>query len=217
MVNLVEFNKNHVERAAQLYSEAMPDDFISQFGTELLKLINLQICNTTYSFGLSFVENGTLGGYIVCSLEADKLFSSVIKNHFFSLLWIGIKKSITKPLTLLEFFKARSVIKKVGKYGTEVELVTAALDPSFRGRGIGKALYIRACETCFNMGAEKIRATIHDEDPVINSLYAKLGFKKVGNYIFRNTTRNIMILDKNDPESYEIFTSELIKLNQYSQ
>ena len=85
------------------------------------------------------------------------------------------------------------------------KIITAGVDEKYRAKGVGGFLYLKACKKLRELGAKKIRAIIHDEDEMINSLYGRLGFVKQGQYQFRNTTRNVMILDFNDKNSVEKF------------
>ncbi len=202
------------DETAILYKEAMPDDFVSQFGSKLLKLINIELATSDYSSGIVFEEYGKLGGYIAYTLNSSKLYSNVVRKHFFKILLIFGTKLLTSPKFLFEYFKVRSVMKKLNSQSTQVELIIAGLKPEFRGRKIGKVIYIKAMEDCLLRGATEIKAIIHEEDPVINNLYKKLGFKERERMKFRNTIRKIMVFSINDQESMEIYKNALDLVNK---
>ena len=63
--------------------------------------------------------------------------------------------------------------------GGEAEILTLAVAPPARGKGLGRAL-IAAMRPCAALGAGSIFLEVGDDNPAALALYAGLGFERVG-------------------------------------
>lgn len=64
--------------------------------------------------------------------------------------------------------------------GGEAEILTLAVVPAARGRGLGRALLQAAIAQARDMGAETMFLEVGADNPQALALYAGLGFAKVG-------------------------------------
>ena len=64
--------------------------------------------------------------------------------------------------------------------GGEAEILTLAVAPAARGKGLGRALLQAAINRAQAMGAETMFLEVGDDNPRALALYAGLGFAKVG-------------------------------------
>ena len=64
--------------------------------------------------------------------------------------------------------------------GGEAEILTLAVAPAARGRGLGRRLLQAAIARARELGAETMFLEVGTENPAALALYARLGFAKVG-------------------------------------
>jgi ribosomal-protein-alanine N-acetyltransferase len=64
--------------------------------------------------------------------------------------------------------------------GTEAEILTLAVTPAARGQGLGRALLKSAANHAANLGAIRIFLEVGTDNPAALTLYAGLGFDRVG-------------------------------------
>lgn len=62
----------------------------------------------------------------------------------------------------------------------EAEILTLAVTPSARGKGLGRALLQAAISKARDMGAQTMFLEVGADNPAARALYAALGFTKVG-------------------------------------
>ena len=64
--------------------------------------------------------------------------------------------------------------------GSEAEILTLAVLPSARGKGLGRALMESAAAHAVTLGAENLFLEVGGENPAALALYTSLGFQRVG-------------------------------------
>jgi ribosomal-protein-alanine N-acetyltransferase len=64
--------------------------------------------------------------------------------------------------------------------GGEAEILTLAVAPAARRRGIGSSLVLAACQQAQEMGAEAVFLEVGRANEPAKSLYTQLGFRMVG-------------------------------------
>jgi ribosomal-protein-alanine N-acetyltransferase len=62
----------------------------------------------------------------------------------------------------------------------EAEILTLAVHPYKRGKGLGRALLQATISKVRSMGAKSVFLEVGVENPAARALYARLGFTKVG-------------------------------------
>ena len=64
--------------------------------------------------------------------------------------------------------------------GGEAEILTLAVTPAARGKGLGRKLLQAAISKAHAMGAQTMFLEVGTENPAALALYARLGFAKIG-------------------------------------
>ena len=64
--------------------------------------------------------------------------------------------------------------------GDEAEILTLAVTPAARGKGLGRALLVAAANHSQDLGAATMFLEVGTDNPAALALYAGLGFAKVG-------------------------------------
>lgn len=69
--------------------------------------------------------------------------------------------------------------------GTRARIEDLVVQDTARGKGVGKALILKAIETMRAMGAEAVDLTTHPSRVAANELYKKLGFVRRETNVYR--------------------------------
>lgn len=89
----------------------------------------------------------------------------------------------------------------------EAHIATLAVDPSFRGHGIGQRLLFRALSDCVGWGARSATLEVRASNLAAQSLYRDFGFEVVGQrphyYIDNDEDALIMTLEDMNEEYLE--------------
>src|SRR5581483_7309317 len=64
--------------------------------------------------------------------------------------------------------------------GGEAEILTLAVRPEARGKGLGRALILAMASHARTLGAGGVFLEVGDDNPAALALYAGLGFERVG-------------------------------------
>jgi len=64
--------------------------------------------------------------------------------------------------------------------GGEAEILTLAVEPQARGKGLGRALIAAMAAHALRLGAGSIFLEVGDDNPAALALYAGLGFERAG-------------------------------------
>ncbi|MFD5599461.1 ribosomal protein S18-alanine N-acetyltransferase [Leucobacter sp. NPDC058333] len=64
--------------------------------------------------------------------------------------------------------------------GTEADIQTIAVDPSFRGTGQGRRLMTALIDDAMERGVREVFLEVRADNPVAQRLYASLGFADIG-------------------------------------
>ena len=90
----------------------------------------------------------------------------------------AIEKLLAGPGALAFFTRHGFVLARAA--GGEAEILTLAVAPEARGRGLGRALLAAAAGHACEKGVENIFLEVGADNPAALALYAGLGFARVG-------------------------------------
>lgn len=85
---------------------------------------------------------------------------------------------LADPAVLLATDPAGFALGRVA--GPEAELLTLAVAPDARRRGLGAALLARLCRAAADAGAEEMLLEVAEPNVAARALYARAGFAEVG-------------------------------------
>jgi len=93
----------------------------------------------------------------------------------------------------------------------DAHMVTLAVDPSFRGRGLGTRLMLRLAEEACRAGAAHLTLEVRVSNRPAQSLYRRFGFETVGvrRHYYRDEDALIMWALDIDSEGYQRRLTEI--------
>lgn len=103
-------------------------------------------------------------------------FSSPWSSQFFSL---ELKKKNFAYYWVLEFNQMLVGYAGYWKIQDEAHLVTFAIHPSYRGRGLGKVLLTHILRDARKKGIKRVTLEVRESNQPAQHLYERFGFKKI--------------------------------------
>lgn len=178
-----------LDKIVNLHYGSLRDGVLYFLGKGVLKVFYHEILKDNDSILLAYYEKGRILGVAASTKNTSRLFNKIKLKYPHRLAAAILKKMAEDPLLLprLVFSKYSSSIKS--------ELLFLFVDPSSRGKGIGKALVKATSDRFKKMGIKKYKITILSSNIKGKEFYYKFGFKKSGNYRFMNEGRDILTLD----------------------
>jgi ribosomal protein S18 acetylase RimI-like enzyme len=153
----------------------------SRFGGEHLQFLYRSMAQDSGSYVGVAVTGDRPVGVISGTVSADALKTRLFKNASVARKGRLALRILSEPSLALEWRKGSKIGATIEYQGREVAAVLTAIavDPEFRGRGIGKLL-IAALERCFSeRGIESYRLDTLIANVPAREFYLKLGFKEL--------------------------------------
>lgn len=196
MIRRMEENDAHA--VSRIHGEALKIGFLSTFGEDFLKILYEGIVQSRYGFGYVYVEDSEIVGFISGTSNSSKLMSDVYRKKFLPFGKVIFRFSLRKPGTL------NSVIQSI-RYPrladqVSAELLSIAVIPEYRKKGVGKELVNALINHFDDLGISKFNVSVDQRLDGASKFYKELGFKYSGKIeIYKRTLDNFSynISDKN--------------------
>ena len=167
----------HAKAVALLHRDCIPTGFLSSLGPSFLRGLYRGIASSSVAFGHVWQdEAGEVLGFIACAESTGKAYKNIILRHGWRM-----------TLPLLRFVLRVSVIKRIIEtllYPAEVgddlpraEVLSIAVSPEARGRGVGRTLMETAMRDFADRGVSQARVAVWSKNETANQFYQRLGFR----------------------------------------
>jgi ribosomal-protein-alanine N-acetyltransferase len=113
-----------------------------------------------------------------CDVEALARMHATSFADAWSAEWIA--KLLAHPGTFAFLVEGEAGFIRARAAGGEAEILTLAVAPAARRRGIGSALISAACRQAQEMGADAMFLEVSRTNESAKTLYMRLGFREVG-------------------------------------
>ena len=191
--------KRHARQVARLHINGIDTGFLSSLGPGFLKQIYKALPGCGSGFGYVWEDpDGAVVGFIACAESTGKLYKQSL-----------LRRGVLMALPLLRFVFRWSVIKRLWqtlRYPAEVgadvpaaELLSIAVDPSARGRGVGKQLMAAAVEAFRRRGIERFKVAVWAGNEAANAFYQRCGFTLALQREHHGLPMNIYVLQTDPP------------------
>ena len=180
---------------ARLHIDGIPTGFISSLGERFVTVLYEAIADSPYGFGFVAEENGKVLGFVAFTTDINQLYRSIIfqKGIKFTFLLAGKMFSIARIKKIFQtlFYPSRVKSSALPK----AELLSIAISPDMRGKGIGRELIAKGFEECRKRGIDKVKVLVAAENEAANKLYQKCGFERVTQMDSHGVLSNIYVKD----------------------
>lgn len=178
---IVPLIQQHCQDVAQLHLQFLSTGFQGKFGLRLLQLYYMTVAQETGACGYVAQENGLTIGYVCGVWNAAEVRSHLVKNHWPSLVLLGILQVIVSPRILFDlpgrFFSRPDARHMVGH---EYELRPIVVTPSARGTRVAAKLVETLVADADSRGFEQLYLYTDVENAAARRFYAKVGFVQAG-------------------------------------
>jgi ribosomal protein S18 acetylase RimI-like enzyme len=140
-MNVREPTENEMLKIAAIHLVAFDGFFLSELGSNFLKMYYNSIRKNKRGILLGCYENKQLLGFCAATSFSAGFNSYLIKKNIIPFSIIGLKLLLSKPKALIRllrnFTKSDATIVDDGKYA---ELLSIGVSPSAQGKGVGRIL-----------------------------------------------------------------------------
>jgi ribosomal protein S18 acetylase RimI-like enzyme len=162
---------------ADLHRQGISTGFISSLGKRFVTVLYESIANDKNSFGFVAVEDDKILGFVAFSGNLSRLYKYVVFKKGFRFMFIIARRMMSlrniKKIwaNLLYPNKMKQILLP------DAELLSIAVAPEGRGKGIAKKLIDAGFEECRKRGIDRVKVLVATDNEVANKLYQKCGFK----------------------------------------
>ncbi|MBU2458563.1 MAG: GNAT family N-acetyltransferase [Planctomycetes bacterium] len=162
---------------AELHIKNIPTGFISSLGQEFVAALHEAIAGDKNSFGFVAVENENVLGFVAFSTNLSKLYKHVVLKKGFKFAFLLAKRMLSLQVIkkVWDNLFYPSKMKKMDL--PDAELLSIAVAPEGRGKGIAKQLVDTGFEECRKRGIDKVKVLVAADNEAANKLYKKCGFE----------------------------------------
>ena len=187
------FKSEESFQIARLHINSISTGFISSLGERFVTVLYQAIADSPYGFGFIAEENGSVLGFVTFAMDINQLYKSIIfkKGIKFAVLLAGKMFSISRIKRVLQTLFYPSRVKSSAL--PSAELLSIAVAPEGRGKGIGKELVAESFKECRKRGLDKVKVLVAAENEAANKLYQKCGFGQVTQIDSHGVLSNIYI------------------------
>ena len=183
----------HAGQVAALHIQCISTGFISSLGIDFVTSLYEAIVQSKSSFGVVALRNEKVLGFAAFTTNLNKLYKSVVwrKGLLFALLLVGNVRSRRRVKKMFETLFYPGRIKNMNL--PSAELLSIAVDPEERGKGLAGQLIEKGFQHCRKTGIDKVKVLIGADNKPGNKLYLKFGFEPVGQIVNHGVLSNIYV------------------------
>lgn len=176
----MQVNKLKIGRAstiAVLHVGGINTGFLSSLGEKFVGALYEAIGNSPEGFCFVAEENGKILGFVAFTESVGSLYKSVLKKNF-------IKFSMILAAKMLSWQRIKRVFQTL-MYPSRIsesdlpkaELLSIAVSPQARGKGVARKLIDAGFEECRRRGIDRVKVMVAAQNDAANRLYQKCGFE----------------------------------------
>lgn len=173
-MNIGKLAQSDVKKVAALHRNYLSDGFLANLGQKFLEKFYSAVLTQKNIFIFAAREDNKIVGFLCGATQ-----TSTMPKIMFEKLWKELLTIILKnPLVLIKlmqipFYPGFKPKKDTG------EILTIALLPEYRGRGIGKKLILESKKEFRQNYYHHFFISVRDNMKEANNFYRKIGLKKV--------------------------------------
>mgnify|MGYP000883075912 CR=1 FL=1 len=185
--------KIHAPEAAQLHILGIESGFISSLGLDFVTALYEAIAESKSSFGFVTCEGEEVIGFVAFTENINSLYKSIIwkKGFKFAFLLGSRLFSWTRLKRIWETLLYPSRVKADDL--PAAELLSIAVSPQARGKGIASQLIEAGIAECRKRGMDRMKVLVGANLVAANKLYLKCGFEKAGEIMNHGALSNIYL------------------------
>ena len=189
-------------KCAVLHIQGISTGFISSLGREFVAALYEAIAEDKNSFGFVAVEDDKVLGFVAFTTNLSRLYKYVAFKKGFKFSFILARKMMSIQ-NIKKVWANLLYPKKMKEMDLpDAELLSIAVAPEGRGRGIAQQLVDAGFAECRKRGIDKVKVLVAADNEAANKLYKKCGFEFKIQIDSHQTISNIYIAKINPKSEY---------------
>jgi len=183
---------NLLNAAADLHIEHLSyRSFITLFGRRFIVELYKDMLADNSAFLVFALNRKGVCGFVLASVDSNKIFSSV-KKKVFTYSKIILPRLLTSPKLIVKLFETFFYVKKENT-DVKAELIVIVTDANNRSAGIGSKLVNIMNTEFLKRNVMEYKVTVHDEMTRSNQFYIKNGMTLATSFMMYNTKWNLYV------------------------
>ncbi|MGH9030442.1 MAG: GNAT family N-acetyltransferase, partial [Acidimicrobiales bacterium] len=188
-------NSRDVRRLAELHRSQLPHSFLASLGSRFLVHLYVAIVRSKHSLAIvATAGDHRVVGFVAGTENTRRLYGRFLARHCFTAGITAIRAVVGSPGRVLETLRYGSTSGGSIDRLPDAELLSMAVDPAFRGGGIGRDLVVALTEEFARRGVTSSRVVVGAENASAVRLYERCGFKRVGDFELHRGERSEVLV-----------------------
>jgi len=182
--------KHHARQAAGLHRNGIRSGFLSSLGLRFLTQLYAAIPSCPAGFGYVATDGEEVLGFVAGTESTGRIYKQAL-----------LRRGLLMALPLLRFLVRPSVVKRMIhtlRYPSQVdpdlppaEVLSIAVSPAARGKGIGRSLMAAAMEEFRRRGLPRVKVAVWAGNEQANRFYERFGFALASTRLHHGLVMNI--------------------------
>ncbi len=195
--HVVHLNQRHAVMAAELHRAGIDTGFLSSLGNTFLRQLYRAIPSCPAGFGFAWEEpDGAVLGFIACAESTGRVYKQALLRRGI-LMALPLARFLVRPAVIRRMIATLRYPSQVGDELPAAEVLSIAVSPQARGKGVGKALMKAAMDEFHRRGIEMVKVAVWAGNETANHFYERCGFTLAMQREHHGLPMNIYTVDSN--------------------
>jgi len=186
--------REHAGQIARLHREGIDQGFLSRLGHSCLREIYLGILDHPQTIGFVATAGRKVVGFFIVTLSVSGLYRKVLRERFL-LLGMATWPYMLKVSIIRHAIETLRYPSLVPADLPDAEILSVAIDASFRHQGIGSRLMRTALQALRERGIPAVRVMAGAKLAAANAYYQRLGFTLRATIPHHGEPMNVYVLE----------------------
>lgn len=173
--------------------EALRGDFLPSLGVGFMRALYRGLIANPKGIGYVVLDEGRVVGLITGSTDGDQLFKGILLRQFAPFVFHVGKRALTRPKIIPDILHTLLYPSLVEVEDYKAEVISIALAPAYRGRGMGKELVAQLEADFLKRGVERYKVIINKSNEGGNRFYRNLGFSYWATFVLYGKEMNLYV------------------------
>lgn len=188
---ILPLSEKYFKEISTIHCDAFKDDFQVLLGKRFLEKIYARYKVSEYATGYVFADADRVVGFVLAAYDIARFEQEVMSKDGMKLFFIVLGKIFLYPMIIPSLLRHAYFNLNLKKIESKAELVTFAVDSSYRNKGIGQLLFRALVDDFRKKGITSFKLTTDAKNEATIRFYKKLGFTLAHSFNRFGTKQNI--------------------------
>ena len=193
--HILPLGKAHATAAAALHRQGIHTGFQSSLGAGFLREIYRGISACRAGFGYVWLgSDGAVLGFIACAESTGRVYKQALLRRG-AFMALPLARFLLRPSVLKRMIETLRYPAQAAEDLPTAEILSIAVAPQARGKGVGKALMQAAFEEFRRRRITHVRVAVGADNAPANAFYLRCGFRLAQQRTHHGLPMNIYVAD----------------------